>query len=337
MKFIDDKSKNLHWWNRNYFFIATLIVITINLLIFKFANKWYFNIFTVDRLDHWSEVFYFSPTLVSFFNSFSHSNWQHVLLNMLCFLVAGIYIERKKGSFSTLLLVLFGAYISGIAITTNLLNVNYWGYSGVNYFLYSYIIIDYLFSFKKSERNKFNIILGAVVVALIYLASCFNGGTSKFSFTWYPYDLMHNMAHYSSFVAGIVIGLLVQIIKLNLLILLKDKKCEDNKIVQDDENKVTKVDNATEKKVLSEDSFLSDCLLMAKELNGNQEGFTLAELVNKVVQDDSVAEEYIKSYGEKIYEVLKEEIKNGNLNAKLIVMKKGEIIVYEKIQIIKVK
>lgn len=31
-------------------------------------------------------------------NSYTHSNWQHTLLNMLCFLFAGIYLERKKAA-----------------------------------------------------------------------------------------------------------------------------------------------------------------------------------------------------------------------------------------------
>ena len=56
-----------------------------------------------------------------------------------------------------------------------------------------------------------NTIVGAIILALIYLAMCFNGGVASFSFEWYPYDLMHNMGHYSSFLIGFVLALIVQI------------------------------------------------------------------------------------------------------------------------------
>ena len=57
-------------------------------------------------------------------------------------------------------------------------------------------------------------ILGALILALIYLAMCFNGGTTSFGFEWYPYDLLHNMGHTGGAFAGIVVGLIVQVAKL---------------------------------------------------------------------------------------------------------------------------
>ncbi len=214
MKVIDDKSKKkLNWWNRNYFFIGALLVIAANLLIFAFANDWYVNLFKVEGGDHWNDIFYFTPTLLTFFSSFSHASWQHVLLNMLCFLVAGIYIERKRGSISTILLVVFAAFISALAITTNALSVGSVGFSGVNYFLYAYIIIDYLFSFQKTERNKFNTIFGGIVLVIIYLATCYNESLAEFAFTWYPHNLIHNLAHYSSFIAGLIVCFVISFVR----------------------------------------------------------------------------------------------------------------------------
>ena len=144
--FLDDKNKKLKWWNRNWFFASTITVVVINLLIFFFANNWQRVAFPVSLYErHWDDFFYFTPTIRSFFNSFSHANVQHVCLNMLCFFVAGVYLERKYGSLSVLLTVIVAAYLSSVAMTANNVSVNYVGYSGVNYFLYAYIIVDYIF------------------------------------------------------------------------------------------------------------------------------------------------------------------------------------------------
>ena len=215
LAFFDDKSKtNLKWWNRNYFYAGTILIVVINILIFAFVNKNPWDIVGYKPNEgSWTSVFYLTPTLSLFLSSLFHSNWQHVLLNMLCFFVAGIYLERKFGTFGLLGFVLFAAYISAIAIGANDLSVYSVGYSGVNYFIYSTIILDYFFSFQKHRRNKTNTVLGAIVVALIYLAMCFSGGTEKFSFAFWPYDLAHNMAHYTSFIAGGVLALFVEAVR----------------------------------------------------------------------------------------------------------------------------
>ncbi|MDE7379732.1 MAG: rhomboid family intramembrane serine protease [Clostridia bacterium] len=232
---LDDQNKKLKWWSRNWFFASTVAVIAINLLIYFFANDWQWDAFPMSygNVNHWHDVFYFTPTWRSFFSSFSHANVQHVCLNMLCFLIAGAYIERKYGSISLFLTVIIAAYLSAVAINANDLSANSHGFSGVNYFLYAYIIVDYVFYFIEKKRNKVTTIFGAVVVALIYLASCFNGETETFSFAWYPYDLSHNIGHYSSFLIGLVCTLALRLVQLKTrretTEEIKEKSSEDKK------------------------------------------------------------------------------------------------------------
>lgn len=157
----------------------------------------------------WTNSFDFEHILRCFLNNFSHANWQHVLLNMLCFFVAGLYLERKTGSLGLLGFVLSIAILQGCVCTAA---YEYFrGFSGANYALYAYIAIDYLFSFTKSRRNKTDLIFGGVVLALIYFAMCFNGGTSEVSFAVYPYDLLHNLGHGTGFFCGAIVALLVQL------------------------------------------------------------------------------------------------------------------------------
>ena len=147
----------------------------------------------------------------AFVNSYTHSNWQHVLLNMLCFLIAGIYLERKKGSLPFLLFMLLMSLFTAFASGTNDISLGWYGFSGINYGLYGYIGIEYIFTLlQRRKRDIINIVAGAVMLGLIYFAMCFNGGTSSIGFEWYPYDLLHNLGHASGFVAGLVLGIVEQ-------------------------------------------------------------------------------------------------------------------------------
>ena len=105
----------------------------------------------------WGDIFNFHNIWVYFLNAFEHANWQHCLLNMLCFFVAGTYIERKIGSLNLLSIVFLFAFFADAVIGANYRG-GFHGFSGVNYALYGFVIIDYLFSFRKKVRNKTNII-----------------------------------------------------------------------------------------------------------------------------------------------------------------------------------
>lgn len=98
-------------------------------------------------------------------------------------------------------------FFTGFASSANDISLRWHGFSGANYGLYGYIIIEYVFMLLQSrKRDKVNVVLGAVILCLIYLAMCFNGGTVSIGFEWYPYDLLHNLGHASGFFAGIVLG-----------------------------------------------------------------------------------------------------------------------------------
>lgn len=213
MKVIDDGCKKLHWWNRNYFFIGTIIIIAVNILLFWLAGNDWESVIGDGSSAHWGAAISFNNIIRLILNAFSHSSWQHVLLNMLCFLIVGIYLERKKGTFSFMALVLVMTFLSSLAIGANRCGIGWHGFSGANYALYAYVIVDYVFMFVSKKWTKTNIIYGAIMIALIYLAMCANDGAT-FSFEWYPYDLIYNMGHYSSMLAGMVFSMALQVTKL---------------------------------------------------------------------------------------------------------------------------
>lgn len=215
MKFVDDKNKKLSWYSRNYLFLGTLTIITLNILLFALLGNYFTD--GIGGQHIWYGKLDLSNIFRVFLNAFEHSNWQHVLLNMLCFSFCGLYIERKTGTFNFLLLVLGLTFIEGAFSAAGSYSVEFHGASGLVYICYAYILIDYIFSFHKYKRNKTNTILGAIIIALMYLAMCFDGGTDGFSFKPYPYDLLSNLGHYSAFFAGIIVSLIIQVVQLKYL------------------------------------------------------------------------------------------------------------------------
>ena len=149
MKFFDDKSKiNRSWWNKNYFFAGTLLFILVNVILFVSNYRC-----SLEEVRVWSN-FDLTNLFIAFTNIFRHGSWEHILHNVLMIAIGGLYVERKTGTFKYLLLMLGFSFVGG-AMTSACANSLAWGGSSVVWFaLYGYILIDYLFSFGRTKRNK---------------------------------------------------------------------------------------------------------------------------------------------------------------------------------------
>ncbi len=207
---LNDRNKQLTLLNRNYLFLATILIVGLNLALFKYGVK-----IELPTESNGNRFLSLAPLLQEFLNCYFHSTWQHVLLNMLSCFIAGLYLERKMGSFRFLLLVIIltffiafaqcvkGHYINGFSTS---------GFSVVSYGLYGYIVMTFLFELcRKQERYSFNVISGIVILGLIYFAMCFNGSTQRVSFVWYPDDLLNSWGHMSAFAVGLVFGFYEQL------------------------------------------------------------------------------------------------------------------------------
>ena len=202
--FLDDGTKRVTKRNRNYFFAATLGIVFVNFYLYFFPV---IGPSLADARPDW-DTFSVVNLFEAFLAAYTHAGFQHCSLNMLCFLIAGAYLERKQGTFRFLSFVAVLSFFSGFATATNYLSLKFVGFSGVNYALYAYIFIDYIFVLaRRQKRDLVNVIAGAVLLALIYFAMCFSGGTERISFEPYPYDLLHNLGHASGFFVGILFGL----------------------------------------------------------------------------------------------------------------------------------
>lgn len=228
LAFFNDKSKtNLKWWNRNYFYAGTFFFAALCIILFAALGQgWSLKLFDKSaNYDNFKIVNFFN----GLFGSMDHSGgWQHILLNMLCYLFVSIYLERKYGTINYLSLTVFICFFSRMA---NMLVLQHYGtgemylygFSSANYALYAIFFVDFFFSFRKSKRNLTNTILGSILVVVLYVVMCFNGGTTNFSFKFYPVDFIENSWHWAGFGTGILTGLLIQITSLNYEYLYKNK------------------------------------------------------------------------------------------------------------------
>ena len=222
MRIIDDKTKNLYWWNRNYFYIGTLFIIGLNFLLFFVLEKgWSYQMCDPDVSP--GAQLNFINFVCSFLNCFAHSSLDHVLGNMICFLVIGTFLERKYGSLPIIGLTFFVALFASLAVSANGVDAVWGGFSIVNFAFYGWILIDFLFLFKKGKKSKANIIYGAVILALIYLFMCCKN-FSTFSFVWYPDDLLCYLGHYTGFLVGMILACFVNIFR---LVSVKEHKSEN--------------------------------------------------------------------------------------------------------------
>lgn len=206
---LDDKSKTVTRLNRNYFFVISVFIVLLNVIVYAVHGS--DTKLFIDRYIPWN-IFSVRHLFQALINSYTHSNWQHCLLNMLCFFIAGLYLERKKGSLKFLLFMVIMSLFTAFATCTNDISLYWQGFSAVNYGLYGYILTEYIFVLlQRNKRNFFNIVSGAVVLFLINFAMCFSGGTARVTFEWYPYDLLHNLGHASGFATGLIFGIYEQL------------------------------------------------------------------------------------------------------------------------------
>ena len=205
MKFFDDKSKGkTNWWGKNYFYIGTILFIVLNVILFVTNVRCALQ---TERV--WSE-FNLSNLIIAFTNIFRHSSWEHLLHNALMIAVGGLYVERKTGTFNFLWLMLGFSFVGGAMVCAGANSFNWAGSSVVWFALFGYILVDYLFSFQKSKRNKTNIILGAVVLVIEYIRAGFYdkiGGGIGWGIV--PYQLIYNAGHYIGFIVGAIFALVV--------------------------------------------------------------------------------------------------------------------------------
>lgn len=212
MKFIDYEKRKVTKWNRNYFWVISILYIIVNIVIFAVLNH---NNLLWEYIDtKWTIFNGFKDLFISIGNLYTHTSWAHVLRNMFAFAISAFYIERKIGSLNFLGVICLMSILSAPLVSMYVGLV--WAGSSVIYFaVWGYVIIDYVFSLTKEKRNKTNLIIGGIVILSKYIGSCLTDdivGTNILL----PIHLIYNAGHYFGFIIGIFISLVIQIVSIQI-------------------------------------------------------------------------------------------------------------------------
>ncbi len=212
MKFVDENNKKLKWYNRNYLWVVTILYVALNILIFYLLKGE--NLFFTWFSSEWRFLNSVRLWILNIGNCYSHFDWEHVLQNMLALSVCAFYLERKMGSVNFAMLLLSLTIIVSPIVGFGFEATSWKGNSGIWFALVGYMLIDYLFSLRKSERNMTNLIVGAVCLFLEWFRIGFydkHGGGIGWVFA--PYQLVMNSGHYTAFIVGVVFALVICVVK----------------------------------------------------------------------------------------------------------------------------
>ena len=111
-RILNDGCKCTTWRNANYCFAVTVAIVSLNIILYAVCGS---DTGDFSVRPDWGS-FSVNNLFQALVNSYTHSNWQHTLLNMLCFLFAGIYLERKKGSLPFLLFMALMSLFTKFAV-----------------------------------------------------------------------------------------------------------------------------------------------------------------------------------------------------------------------------
>ncbi len=207
--FFNPKQKEIKWYNRNFYYLATILFIgAMCLTYFMFQNQ-------IGELVEKSKYFNL------FFMAFRHGSLGHLIANCFSFFVVSLFLERHFGSIKYLLLTIVAIPLSSIAVFLFSNSFMWRGESGVNFFMYALFVTVVIFNFKPYLAQKWQPIFTIIIIALICVLLCWNGDSSAlttnpaafFKFGRFS-SLVGNTAHWASAIMGAGVGLFANIFAL---------------------------------------------------------------------------------------------------------------------------
>lgn len=195
---LNPKHKKLTWYNRNYFYISTLLIIgllCLSFFVLKDKIEW-----LVEQSIYWN----------MFFRAFRHVNLNQLIGCIATFAVVSLFLERHFGSIKYFAFVMLSVIPSSLFTFAFSGCWNWMGFSGVNYFLYAIFLILITFDFKNYFIGKARWWFPLFILVVILFMICGHAelhDKAQLQFDWFK-DFVENVGHWASFAAGGVVGLI---------------------------------------------------------------------------------------------------------------------------------
>ncbi len=194
---INLKDKELNWFNCNFCYAATILMICIMLICNFLLATPIQNLINQDI--RWNMIF------CSFW--YNGGNF-HLLGNIMGLITLSVFVERHFGSLKYALLLFPCIPIANLACFAML---NYWGVGGfscVEYFWYANIIWLLIFNFKTYFMGKFRWIFPVVLIGVILIMMSWAWSGDGMNGVGLDFcNCLLEPQHYGPFIIGICTGL----------------------------------------------------------------------------------------------------------------------------------
>ncbi len=191
MKVVDVKQKELKWFNRNYFYLTTVCLITLFCMCFVFLDS---QIGGLIENKYWNLIL----------STFKHNSLIHLICNMVFFFLISLFLERHYGSFVYLLIFVFAVPFTNMSMFAITQSTNFNGECAINFFMYAVAIVTVLvrINWYASWRIFFPLI--EVGFALLYMSMSCDTATNPSELLAISFlsNLIFVEAHWSAMVIG---------------------------------------------------------------------------------------------------------------------------------------
>ena len=305
MKFFDDKSKKtLHWWNRNLFFLGTILFIATNVVIFAVLQSDR-NLLAeaIGPIQGNSFVDICLSLLIQISSHFTNPDWTSLLFRMLAFAFILFYLERRMGTFSLIGLVLSITAITSLPMIN--FNMVVSGSKVVMFALLGYMLVDYiLFMFAKNKRGIANFFIGLIVLILTYASLLLEIHVIKSEWNFLP-TTFSGMDGFGLLV-GIILGLVILCASHFGKKSYNQKKINAVKKIKEPKKK--KINNDTDEVIENEETLNVETIV--EEVSTIQEQADETELHGSQTIEEEISEQAIVIEQEK--QNMQEEQVNSN-------------------------
>ncbi len=197
---ININDKELNWFNCNFCYITTILMICIMLICHFALSKQIDSIVQKNNIWDWNIIF----------QSFRYDGDFHLLGNIMGLLTISIFLERHFGSLKYILLLFISIPISNLFCFAFFNNWNGEGFSCVEYFWYANIVWLLVINYKTYFVGKFRWIFPILLVAIIIIMMSWAwSGDGMNGVGLKLFNGFNNNGHAGPFLGGALVGLLI--------------------------------------------------------------------------------------------------------------------------------
>lgn len=191
MKVVDVKQKELRWFNRNYFYITTICLITLFCMCYFFLNS---QLAGIIENKYWNLIL----------STFKHNSLIHLICNMVFFFIISLFLERHYGSLVYLLIFIFAVPFTNMAMFAITQSTNFNGECAINFFMYAVAIVTVIVRLNWYLNWRIFFPLIEVGFALVYMSMSCDTATSVGELLAISFlsNLIFVEAHWSAMVIG---------------------------------------------------------------------------------------------------------------------------------------